>query len=266
MRPNIIDKINNSYEYDYFKSITDKIDLDTKIDIVFMKWDAKVPDTENKCVLFVTSDEHHRQHPHLVEKDNVAMVFRNYIPEKYHHKVRALPLGYLQGFEHEDTDFNERQYSFSFSGTLPDPPCEPTRQYLYRALDRMPKDLDGFVLFYKGWAKGLDMEEYSKLMYDSKIALCPNGYTSAETFRYFEAAKAGCVIISEPKPYTWFYSDGPHIEISNWLDLPNLLPNLLKDKQKLEYYHKRTKQWWEDNCSPQAVANYVMDELNEIKV
>jgi len=178
--------------------------------------------------------------------------------------VKALPLGYLQGFEHEDVNFEDRQYAYSFSGTLPDPPCEATRHALKFSLDRLSDQHERFALFYQGWGKGLSIPEYARVMYNSKVALCPKGYTSSETFRYFEAARAGCVIISEPKPDVWFYEDAPHIEIKDWLDLPNTLPPILEDQELLKYHHELTKKWWKEKCSPEAVGEYITKELNVI--
>ena len=123
---------------------------------------------------------------------------------------------------------------------------------------------DKFVLFYQGWAKGLSMQEYAETMHNTKVALCPKGYTSSETFRYFEAAKAGCVIISEPKPNVWFYEDAPHIEIKDWLELPSILPDILQDESLLLHHHNLTKKWWNEKCSPKAVGQYITKELNKI--
>ena len=58
----IVDQLEGKWEYDYFKLIVDEINLDRDLSIVFMKWDQEIPDTKYPCVLFVTSDEHHKFH------------------------------------------------------------------------------------------------------------------------------------------------------------------------------------------------------------
>lgn len=264
----IIDQLEGKYEYDYFKSILFNIDIKENIDFVFMKWDQDIPKTKNPSVLFVTSDEHHKFHEKFTANQDVLLVFRNYLPIKQHPKIKALPLGYLQGFNFQDTDFNDRKYLYSFSGTLPDPPCEATRHYLYKAIDLFSKKYkyDNYVYFYRGWNKGLEIKKYAEIMYNTKIALCPKGYTSSETFRYFEAAKAGCVIISEKKPDVWYYEDSPHIEIDNWSNLEKVLYPLIEDKERLISYHEKTNKWWNEKSSPVAVAKYIIKELNNIGI
>ena len=261
----IIDQLEGKWEYDYFALISKHINITNDLDVVFMKWDQEIPQTKNKCILFVTSDEHHRYHEKFTNHPNVLLTFRNYLPEQQHPKVKALPLGYLQGFEHEDVEFDQRVYDYGFSGTLPDPPCEATRYHLRQSLETLGNaNYERFVLFYRDWGKGMEMSEYAQVMYNSKVALCPKGYTSSETFRYFEAAKAGCVIISEPKPDVWFYNGSPHIEIEDWRQLPDILPSTLENEDLLSRHHNLTKKWWEEKCSPKSVGNYITKELNAI--
>ena len=107
------------------------------------------------------------------------------------------------------------------------------------------------------------MEEYSELMKQTKIAFAPNGYVSNETFRYFEAAKAGCVILAEERYDYWYYKDAPHITITDWSSVPEVIDNLLSNPEEMEYIREKTLKWWEDNCSPKAVASYIMENVNE---
>ena len=261
----IVDQLEGKWEYDYFKLIVDEINLDRDLSIVFMKWDQEIPDTKYPCVLFVTSDEHHKFHEKFATHPNVILTFRNYLPNAQHEKIKALPLGYLQGFEHQDIKFADRKYDYSFSGTLPEPPCQPTRYHLHKSLsDMKDDDREKFILFYEGWGKGLEMSDYAEIMYDTKIALCPSGYTSSETFRYFEAAKAGCAIISEKKPDVWYYEDHPHLTIDNWLRLPEYLEILFSNSERILELSNRTRKWWETKCSPKAVANYIKEQLDEV--
>lgn len=262
---NIVDMIDRKWEYNYFSSIVSNLDIQSDLDVVFMKWDQDIPKTKNKNILFVTSDEHHIFHDKFISEDNTLLVFRNYLPARSHPKIKGIPLGYLNGFENHNINFTKRKYDYSFSGTLPDPPCLDTRYRLKSAISRLRNDkMEKFILFYGGWANGMSMKEYSNIMNETRIALCPMGYTSSETFRFFEAASVGCVIISEPKPDVWYYKDSPHIEINDWLELPALLKVLLNDKDRLIEHHIRTKKWWKETCSPMSVANYIKSELNNI--
>ena len=262
----IVDQIDGQWEYDYFKSIVDNIDIDNNISFVFMKWDDDIPKTKYPAVLFVTSDEHHRFQKKFVENPNVLLTFKNYYMLNFvHEKIKPFPLGYLQGFEASNKiPILDREYDYSFSGTLPAPPCEPTRHNLEHSLKKLSTDKrKKFVLFYEGWAKGLSMKKYSDVMENTKIALCPSGYTSSETFRYFEAAKAGCVLISEKKPDVWHYENAPHLTIDCWTKLPIFLELLLSKPKLLEDLAKKTVNWWNAKCAPNSVAAYVAKSIKE---
>ena len=100
-------------------------------------------------------------------------------------------------------------------------------------------------------------------MENTKIALCPSGYTSSETFRYFEAAKAGCVLISEKKPDVWHYENAPHLTIDCWTKLPIFLELLLSRPKLLEELSEKTVNWWNAKCAPQSVASYVTQHIKE---
>ncbi len=65
---------------------------------------------------------------------------------------------------------------------------------------------DGIRPSCRGLAKGTTMspDDYMKEMANSKICLAPRG-TSFETFRHYEAASVGCVVVSYRLPPTWFY-------------------------------------------------------------
>lgn len=257
----IVDMIDGLWEYEYFEEIVKNIQTPDDFTFVFLKWGDEVPETTHPAVLFVTSDEHHQFLPKFVENENVVMTFKNYYPhDKHHPKMRPLPLGYLQGFcATGQTKIQDRDIDYSFSGTV----NNSGREVLHRNIIDLQNDGRAkYIDFYTGWAKGLAMNTYSELMDRSKIALCPHGYVSSETFRFFEAAKAGCVILSEEKPDVWYYQDAPHVVVESWDELPQLLDELLSDPDRMETIRENTLKWWEEKCSPRAVANYIMKELS----
>ena len=214
----IVDMIDGKWEYEYFEEIVKHIDLKEDLSFVFLKWEDEVPETNYPCVLFVTSDEHHQYLPKFMDHPNVKMVFKNYYPiGKDHPKLRPLPLGYLQRYSARgEKEVRDRPIEYAFSGTV----NNSGREILHNNLIQLKEDgRSKYIDFYTGWAKGLDMSQYSELMDNTKIALCPHGYVSSETFRYFEAARAGCVILTEKKPDVWYYEDAPHVEIKSWNEL-----------------------------------------------
>lgn len=80
--------------------------------------------------------------------------------------------------------------------------------------------------------------EYLKNMANAKIIPCPSGVESPDNFRLYEALEAGCLPIVDaystqhPVPGFWEYllgKDIPFPIISQWHQLPDLLPQLLKE-------------------------------------
>jgi hypothetical protein len=104
--------------------------------------------------------------------------------------------------------------------------------------------------------------EYTQALANARIALAPRGNFD-ETFRLFEAARMGCVIVSEPLPVRWYYADCPIVQIRNWAELPNVLKGLLSDAQSLTELSDRTRRWWDEVVSERGVARYIFDRLKE---
>jgi hypothetical protein len=102
--------------------------------------------------------------------------------------------------------------------------------------------------------------EYSQRMMNAKIIPCPRGNFD-ETFRLLEAAKCGCVIVTEPLPDRWYYRDAPVITVRGWSELPRVLLELKRDPQRMRSLSERTRRWWDSALSERAVADYMIREL-----
>ena len=91
---------------------------------------------------------------------------------------------------------------------------------------------------------------------ETKICLVPRG-TSFETFRFFEALRYGCVVVTEALPSRWFYKGAPVIQITDWSELEKILEKLLSDKQVLQEKHQESLNWWHKKCSEETVGAYI---------
>ncbi|MCL2800136.1 MAG: hypothetical protein FWD28_00055 [Treponema sp.] len=137
-------------------------------------------------------------------------------------------------------------------------------KYLLTLIKFDYKIKDSFIRFTNGFKQGLSGKEYSKKIYDSKIVLCPKGFHSTECFRHYEAMKAGCVIISEKLPSTYLYKDSPIIQVSNWKEGIKIARQLINQDNKLEQLSKKTLEWWNDKCSEEATAKYMINCINSL--
>jgi hypothetical protein len=102
--------------------------------------------------------------------------------------------------------------------------------------------------------------EYSRTLMTSKIVLCPRGNFD-ETFRFFEAARCGALIVSEPLPERWYYAGAPVEQIRGWHVLRPTLERLADTKEQWPQRSEQTVRWWDAMASERAVARYVVEQL-----
>jgi hypothetical protein len=121
------------------------------------------------------------------------------------------------------------------------------------------------IEFTDGFKAGLAPDEYARLLSDSKIAFCPKGFQSSETFRHIESIRAGCVVISEPLPDTHFYLGSPIVIVADWRAGVKTAGQVLKDSELLDTLRRRTLDWWRDVCSETATAKYVAQKLQQLE-
>lgn len=100
--------------------------------------------------------------------------------------------------------------------------------------------------------EAVDQPTYINLLAHTKIALCPSGIETPDTFRLYEALEAGCVPVVDAFATRnqsngfWKYlfgEDVPFPIVDYWDKLPVLLPELLR-----EYPHNANKvsAWWQN--------------------
>jgi hypothetical protein len=256
-------QVHGKDESEYFESIVSHINDGTDYTFVFSCWDRPLGDVPPGSIVFSTSDEQH-QHPisdHLQE--NVSFVFKNYYPNEgaADRRVFPLPLGYLTNFTgNNSTPINNRYFDYSFSGTI----NMSGREKMYQQLEQRKNDgRQKFCQITNGWGRGLSMEEYSQLLSNTKIALCPSGYVSKESFRIFEAARCGCVLLVDSIPSRlWYYDAFPGIVVHDWSDL-SIIETLLSDQSRLSELSKKTSEWYDRCITPSSVANYIMHTIKE---
>jgi hypothetical protein len=110
-------------------------------------------------------------------------------------------------------------------------------------------------------AYGRDPTSYCDSLLATKICLAPRG-GSVETFRIFEGAAAGCVVITEPLPPAWFYSEFPRRELRSWAELPAAVEELLSQPAVMQALSDATRRWADEIVSPSAVGRWVAEQLD----
>lgn len=247
------------------KIISDK--MMRHFSFVIKNWNKPLPKTKFPIIVFDTSDEQH-QLPEYAHDDNILHVFKQYHPMQqpydprsvvYHRKVSGIPLCSLKGVVDLDIPMSNRVYDWCWMGQF-----DPYRRADFKiAVDRLceNKHLNFKCSWYRGWNNGVSKQEYSEVLCNTKIALCPCGSASLETFRFFEAMMCGCVVIGVDLPRTAFYNNADYIQIYNWNTVESLIHKTLSDPKKMENYSLEAKKWYRKYCSPEGIADYVLARL-----
>jgi hypothetical protein len=111
-------------------------------------------------------------------------------------------------------------------------------------------------------SKATPTGEYWGRLADAKVCLAPRGDT-LETYRLFEAARAGCVVVAEKLPSNWFYDHAPVLDMTGWRNLARSLRAVLDDEADLGARQRATVEWWQKYASPDAVGRHVAGVLRD---
>jgi hypothetical protein len=163
----------------------------------------------------------------------------------------------------------ERQIDIGFRGSLGGgkryAPRTISRSRMVAALRQLPESVrvdlfetESFVASYER-----ESSDYASALLDTKLCLAPRG-GSFETFRTFEAALSGCVLIAEPLPPAWFYNDLPRREVRSWATLPEVVEELLSDPAATQSMSDAGRRWALKVVSPAAVGHWVASRLAEL--
>jgi hypothetical protein len=120
------------------------------------------------------------------------------------------------------------------------------------------------IQFTRTFGDGLSREDYAAKLSVAKIALCPTGFHSTETFRHFEATRAGCIVISMPLPDTTLYRGAPIVQVESWRNGLEKARELLTNMSALEETQREILAWWKSHWSPEATARFIQTKLSQL--
>jgi len=230
-----------------------------------------LPDTKYpKKIVILTGDELGNFGINPYPNENVSVVFRifNRIGRYDDKRIFPIPIGYNWTMHSDRTKkmirmypekkISERKYDIFYSGQ----PCNYDRAIL---VDRLNKFSNNFTILNQtnsSFITGIDIDNYYKILGDTKIALAPDG-TSVDTFRFVEAFGSGCIVISTRKDDIWYYRDSPVFLIDSWNELTEELILYILSLNVDSIYEKNLK-YYREKLSEEAVANYIIEKINNI--
>lgn len=120
-----------------------------------------------------------------------------------------------------------------------------------------------YIKFTRSFEAGLNPHEYAEILADSKIILSPRGFFNTECFRFYEALRQGCIVITEKLPVTDYYHSENYIEVDSWNNIDHLIPTLLGDSDKMEQLSLKGREYYQNVLSPMGVAKYISSKIKE---
>ncbi|MDP6644327.1 MAG: hypothetical protein QGF16_09650 [Rhodospirillales bacterium] len=211
---------------------------------------------KERVIVLQTSDEGHEVPSYV---GDVFMVFKNYPPfTEAPDNLRVFPLGCNKDVPDLPAPvILERPIDVFFIGR------PEFRDDFFDAADQAfggDSDLRVEISRAPEFRKGLTPDDYAKTLAASKIALSPRG-VSHETFRTYEAMRAGCIVIAQRQIPCWYTAGWPVIEVDDWQDIGELIRGQLADPAAMRAQSDAARNWWTEKCSPPAVADYVIGEI-----
>ena len=191
-------------------------------------------------------------------------------------RCHLVPIGYGIPSSLPVVEFERRRYLTSFLGSVANVPGRKP----FRALVGTPKSwartrlievLRGVEARYgpdrvrvsttAGFQASLQhAPTYEDTMAQTQICVSPRG-TTPETWRLFDALKAGCVVIADKLPRHPYWAGHPVIEIEDWRDLPALLERLLRDPAALRARSEAGVRFWRERLSEEWLARRYADAI-----
>ncbi|HEX4646657.1 MAG TPA: hypothetical protein VH598_13720 [Verrucomicrobiae bacterium] len=200
-------------------------------------------------------------------------LLRHWLRPRFWDRVFPVPLGYFCHVQPAFRPAPERRYDV-FSAAIVNSrgggplsaiarsPKQCARNAMMKAVQLLKENAPNLRL--NAPARRLDFQSYAEAMMDSKICLCPRG-NFIETFRHLEAARSGCVIVSESLPPLWYYTGIPIVQVDRWEQMPGLVCSLLREPARIEELSAMTLQWWKTRASEEPVAAYISGNLRRLR-
>ena len=260
--------IDNAVEREYMTECANLLSRMVKgnLKIVLKHHFQKLPRADRKrTILIDISDESHSV-PRDITRPDVFIIFQPYYmvnmwEEPWHNpKVKPMTLGITNGFNPTVKKIKDREYDFCFMGQIPE---TGSRHNFKIHLDKLVEKnkYKWFVKYTESFNSGLDKSDYSDIMSNSKVSLCPPGAISKESFRLFESVKAGCMIVLKSIPKVWFYERFIFFP-TGWQHLESALDFVFSlGDEKLQEMQDVSTSYYEDQLSPEPMARYMLKEI-----
>lgn len=163
------------------------------------------------------------EHPNVKWWIQTPRTDREYLPG-----TRFIGLGYTPHFRHLPTETPEKRVDVFLSG-------QDTHRRRHEAFKALAGRADSVVQATDGFTKGLPVDKYRSNMLVAKVAPCPSGAVSPDSFRLYEALEAHCVPIADDVSpaydsagyWRMLFPDAPFPVLTDYAQLPGYIDDAL---------------------------------------
>jgi hypothetical protein len=206
---------------------------------------------DSKLFLYHASDESCQADISIYNHIGISGVFRNYWrPEADAlQKVVHLPLGYLNGkggSTEPIISVKSRQYTWSFAGAMD----RPGRRDVLQSLEELGSPYKLHCTPTWNSSENLGLQDYVKLLRDSKIVPCLQGFHNVECYRFYEALEHGSIPIvplDTNNSYANIFkgmASPPILAVKDTTMLPTVIKTISQNDAILEKIQQDTRNWW----------------------
>jgi hypothetical protein len=236
-----------------------------------------------KNILILISDElglqNYKSGPYFMKND-IHLIFRTYNNKDLYDNdfVYPIPCGFSCGvsshsssglktiyhnFESVEIPLIDRKYDIFLSGAFSN-----NRVECFNQIESISDKFNCLINKTPSFAKGFPIDEYYEMMSNSKIAIVPDGVVIPESFRYFEAVKCNCIVVTSYPIYNdkyqnWYFNNSSAIFIKSWSEVNyDFIKNLLENSNLMKYDILNRK-YFNENISPKALSEYMINIINK---
>jgi len=195
------------------------------------------------------------------------------IPKVHDIADRRLICGYPNDapvyLQHCQKEMKERPLNWFYSGQV-------NHQRRRECIAQLKMTNHGFLFESPTFWGGLPRDEYYQKLASCKVAPCPSGAATPDTFRVWESLEAGCVPVVEDKwpPFfprlggygqTGYWKlvlgeDPPFPVLTDWRDWPALIDQSLRD---WPVNRDRLQEWWKGYKA--KMTRWLEEDVNAVR-
>jgi hypothetical protein len=201
-------------------------------------------------IIFDLADEWHRI-PEYYHNNDIILILKEYAPFNYSDYKKLIPLPVYYNYKSiKQVPIHERKQFFYSNMWL-----TPSRILIKNIFDQYKNHNDYCVIWNGEFSKGIPNEEYLRIMQNTIVTICPNGYMSPEVSKLSEALMCGNIIICNKKPDYPYYKNNSFFIYNDEKEIVDILKHIKSlSIKELENIVIKNNNLFEEHFDPAAIA------------